>query len=86
MEKKKSRLHAERIPVLTHEEPEAMAPEKESASSTSSSDKKPHLPDGPAGYKVYLSPQYVAVDPQNGHKMYSEDGEEWFDGTTYFSR
>ena len=75
-----------RIPSLTHERHSTpdVEPETESASPKAAPKDKP-LPDGPEGYKVYEAPQYVAVAP-SGHKMYSLDGEEWFDGPTYFSR
>ena len=75
-----------RIPSLTHErhhtpdveaEPEPPPPEKPTS--------KAQQVTPPKDYKLYDPPQYVAV-AANKHRLYSLDGEEWFDEDTYYSR
>jgi hypothetical protein len=39
----------------------------------------------PAGYKIYSLPIAVAVAP-NGHKLYTSNGQDWFDESAYYAR
>ena len=75
------KLADERFPTMNvthHQQQEKPAPPAEKPSGKAQ-------PSAPEGYKLYDAPVYVAASP-SGHKLYSEDGREWFDEVAYYQR